>query len=76
MKESLTPAFRADQGENMKVDEIVFLVCLLLGVWYFGFLYGQHSVKCVMPEIKKLSVHTMDARKQKLWVRYLAKEKQ
>jgi len=56
-----------------KVDLVVFYVCVLIGVWFCGYLYGsKQNPVCDKPVAKKLSVHDMTPHTQKLWVRYLS----
>ncbi len=60
-----------------KADLVVFYVCLIIAVWFCGYLYGSAQTPvCDKPVAKKLSVHSMTKHTQKLWVRYLAKGKQ
>ena len=56
-----------------RADLVVFYVCVLIGVWYFGYLYGSAQTPvCDKPVAKKLSVHTMTPLQQKRIVKYLA----
>jgi hypothetical protein len=57
----------------MKPDEVVFFICIVIGTWYFGFLYGQSRVECLAPmATKKLSVDGMTKQSQRVWAKYLA----
>jgi hypothetical protein len=54
-------------------DIVVFYVCIIIGVWYCGYLYGSAQTPvCDKPVAKKLSVHDMTKQNMRRWARYYA----
>jgi hypothetical protein len=54
-----------------KADLVVFYVCVLIGVWFCGYLYGSSQTPvCDKPVAKKLSVHSMTKQAERNFIRY------
>ncbi len=54
-----------------RADLIVFWSCVLMVVWYMGFLYGHSKVPiATAPVCKKISVQDMSKVQMKRWANY------